>query len=303
MLTLFAIPKPFRGHVGAIQRNAIRSWTLLHPACEVILFGQDEGTAEIALELGTSHVPIVACNEYGTPLVNGLFAQAERMARHDVLCYVNADIILMSDFPVALRRAAVGRRRFLLTGRRWNVDLEEPLGFGGGWDERLREYVGKHGQLFSWEAMDYFAFPRGLWGTIPPFAIGRTVWDNWLLFGARERGARLIDSTTVVMAVHQNHDYAHHALGEAGVWRGVEAQRNLELAGGWDHVFTLQDATWLLGRRGLSPALSRWHLARHIETWAYLFPGLRRRLRLFRRVLLPLWRFSKAALARTSGIW
>src|SRR3989304_7757798 len=124
MLTLFAIPKPFRGHVGAIQRNSIRSWPLLHPGCEVILFGQDEGTAEIALELGTSHVPIVACNEYGTPLVNGLFAQAERMARHDVLCYVKADIILMRDFPVALRRAAVGRRRVLLTGRRWDGGLE-----------------------------------------------------------------------------------------------------------------------------------------------------------------------------------
>ncbi len=29
MLTLFTIPKPFAGHIGLIQRNAIASWTLL----------------------------------------------------------------------------------------------------------------------------------------------------------------------------------------------------------------------------------------------------------------------------------
>ena len=44
MLTLFTIPKVFRGHIGVIQRNAIKSWTLLRPACEVVLLG-DEGDA------------------------------------------------------------------------------------------------------------------------------------------------------------------------------------------------------------------------------------------------------------------
>jgi len=37
MLTLFTIPKAFQGHTGVIQRNAIRSWTLLRPECEIIL--------------------------------------------------------------------------------------------------------------------------------------------------------------------------------------------------------------------------------------------------------------------------
>jgi hypothetical protein len=46
MLTIFAIPKPFRGHIGVIQRNAICSWLELRQACEIILLGDDEGTAE-----------------------------------------------------------------------------------------------------------------------------------------------------------------------------------------------------------------------------------------------------------------
>lgn len=36
----FTTAKPFVGHNGVIQRNALRSWTLLHPGVEVILFGK-----------------------------------------------------------------------------------------------------------------------------------------------------------------------------------------------------------------------------------------------------------------------
>src|SRR5438477_11746488 len=97
MLTLFSIPKPFRGHIAVIQHNAIRSWTLLRPACEVILFGDDEGVASAAADLGVRHFPEVARNEYGTPLVSDVFAQAQRHAAHDTLCYINADIIVMND--------------------------------------------------------------------------------------------------------------------------------------------------------------------------------------------------------------
>ena len=67
MLTLFAIPKNFRGHIATIQRNAIASWTRLIPRPEIFLFGGEEGTAEIAHELGLRHFPEVARNEFGTP--------------------------------------------------------------------------------------------------------------------------------------------------------------------------------------------------------------------------------------------
>ena len=42
MLTIFSCPKPFRGHFGMIQRNAIRSWTLLKPTPDVILIGDEK---------------------------------------------------------------------------------------------------------------------------------------------------------------------------------------------------------------------------------------------------------------------
>ena len=39
MITLFTLPKPFVGHIGMIQRNAIQSWTRLHPDIDILMFG------------------------------------------------------------------------------------------------------------------------------------------------------------------------------------------------------------------------------------------------------------------------
>ena len=104
MLTIFTIPKPFCGHIGVIQTNAIRSWIALSPACEVILFSDDEGTAEVAAQSGIQHIPHVERNEYGTPLLDSVFSIAQDTAGHQLMCYVNADIILMSDFLTAIRQ-------------------------------------------------------------------------------------------------------------------------------------------------------------------------------------------------------
>ena len=253
MLTIFTIPKPFRGHTGIIQRNAIHSWTLLRPACEIILFGDDEGTAEVAKEFGVRYMPEVARNEYGTPLVNELFDQAQHLATHDLLCYVNADIILMSDFMPAIERIKRRKKRFLMVGQRWDLDMQESLVFDPDWEKRLRTKVRKYGQLHPITGMDYFVFPRGLWGEIPPFAIGRTAWDNWLVYRARNRKAAVVDATPVVTAVHQNHDWSHIAGGRLAAWTGVEAQRNRTLME--NNLFTLRHANWLLTKRWLRPAL------------------------------------------------
>ena len=51
MLMFFTTAKPFHGHDGIIQRNALRSWTLLHPEVEVNLFGSEEGAAQTAKQL------------------------------------------------------------------------------------------------------------------------------------------------------------------------------------------------------------------------------------------------------------
>ncbi len=265
MLTLFGIPKPFRDHIGIIQRNAIRSWALLQPRCELILFGDDEGTAEMAMAVGAHHVPKVARNEYGTPLVNDIFEQAQGLAKHPLLCYINADIIVMNDILEAVTR--IKSRRFLLIGQRWDIDITSLRNFDDPhWQASLRAEAHARGSLHGDTGVDYYVFPKGLWGRLPSFAVGRTTYDNWLIWRARSLGVPVIDATRVITCFHQNHDRTYESVGITSrdpaeqLDTSTEARRNLELAGGRRHVFTLRNANWMLTRRHLLPALSLWYL-------------------------------------------
>jgi len=272
VLTLFSIPKPFHGHTEIIQRNAIKSWTLMRPRPEIVLFGDEKGTAEAARSFSVGHVPQVARNEYGTPLVNDLFEQAQRMAAHDVLCYVNADIILMSDFSQTVNRVVAWKNDFLVVGRRWDLEIGESLDFCPDWEKKMRSRLESSGVLHAATGMDYFVFPRGMWRDIPPFAIGRTTWDNWLVYRARAMPVPVVDATTALVVVHQNHDYLHLAAKAGDVWEGPEAKENLKLAEGWKHAFTLNDATHVLTHDGPRFAISWKYLLRRLRTLPTLYP-------------------------------
>lgn len=139
MLTFFTTAKPFCGHHGIIQRNALKSWRLLHPDIEVILFGDDEGASEVARELGLRHEPETKKNEFGSNLVNHMFFKAQELARHEALCYVNCDIILLPDFGGALEKVRSQLPSFLMVGRRWDTDIVEPIDFcSSRWIEEIR---------------------------------------------------------------------------------------------------------------------------------------------------------------------
>jgi hypothetical protein len=260
VLTIFATAKPFRGHVGIIQRNALQSWKALHPGIEIILFGDDDGAADAAQEFGLRHEPHVERNAQGTKRLDFMFARAQVLARREILCYINCDIILMQDFCRALERVRAAHRQFLMVGRRWDTDITAPLAFATPhwvaqarqaprWEEELRALALRHGRRRTAEWIDYFAFSRGLYGPdMPPFVL-RVFWDNWLLWKALDSGKPVIDASRSVMAVHQNHDYSYHPQGKAGVWSGEEAGLNLQLAGGWRHLRTIADSTEVLSQK------------------------------------------------------
>jgi hypothetical protein len=253
------VPKPFQGLIDTIQTNAIESWGRLNPPCEIILFGDELGIAETAARFGLRHVPEISRNEYGTPLLNSVFDKAQMLSTRNVLCYINTDVILMNDFIRAIERLlpAVGKR-FLLAGKRWDIDLGKRLDFGDpNWERQLLEDVQRRGRQRTPEWIDYFVFPRDLYNNLPPFAIGRPVFDNWLLWKARSLGAALVDASDVIMAIHQNHGYSHNPQGQMGIWQGPEAKRNRELMGTWRHCYTLSNATHRLTSFALKRNLTR----------------------------------------------
>jgi hypothetical protein len=245
VLTLFTVPKPFDEEIGIIQRNAIQSWLRLHADCQIILCGDEKGTREACLEFKIEQIPSVARNEYGTPLLNSVFKEVERNAHKRLLCYVNADIILMADFLSAVR--SIPLQRFLMVGQRWDTCITKLLDFGGpDWEDRVKKKFLAAASLHPPTGSDYFVFPRGLIGQLPPFAVGRPSWDNWLLYQGLSLRIPVIDATQVTTVIHQNHDYRHVKSSMDGTTEGPEAETNRELAGAWTQTFSIRDATHLL---------------------------------------------------------
>jgi hypothetical protein len=243
MFTIFTIPKPFQGHIGTIQRNALRSWTLLQPGPEIILFGNETGTPQAAAEFGVRHEPRIASNEYGTPLLDDLFRRAELRAGSKWMCYVNADILLLTDFGHAVEQVTKSFGKFLCVSKRINLDVPEALNFSANWEASLKERSLESGKSGDHAAIDVFVFPKGAYRGVPDFAIGRLWFDQWLIKAAKEEKLPVVDLSLVAPVLHQNHDYNHVDGGRERIWQGKEAERNLRLYGGVKHASTLLDVT------------------------------------------------------------
>lgn len=264
MLTFFSIPKPFIGHTGIIQENALRSWGCLG-GCEVILFGDEEGVAGVADRLGVCHVPEIRRNAYGTPLVNDAFEQAKKLATNPILVYVNADIMFDGSILEAARAMLdSGLGDWLLVGRRHDLDIVSPLDFGQDWQRQLKDEVAARGVLHGKAGIDYFMFKKNLPVALPEFAVGRPGWDSWLIYQSRMQGLPLIDATKTVMVIHQNHPPAYRPY-------GAEALDNTKTAGGYYRMGTLRDANWEL-RSDKNDGLS---VSRNLPGIIFFSPPLR----------------------------
>lgn len=241
MITLFSIPKPFRNHIGIIQNNAIRSWLQL-PGAEIILFGDEEGVDETASKYQIRYEPNVEKNDYGTPFLNSIFKRAEKLATNDILCYINSDIVLLTDMEMIFKKIELNN--FLVVGQRWDLNMEETLDINCiTWREDLWSQVMSKGVLHPRVGSDYFAYKRNTIGDMPPFVVGRPGWDNWLIHHARISKIPVIDGSEAITVVHQNHDYSHVPQGQGMSYYGPEAAKNLEYINK-GNTYILDDADW-----------------------------------------------------------
>jgi hypothetical protein len=266
LLTLFSAPKPFiNPHIAMIQRNAIKSWTLL-PDVEVILLGEESGLAEAARELGVKHLPHVARNESGVPLISSMFQLTREHSNSDLLCIINADMVLMPDFVEAARRSRLQRDKFVLLSQRWDLDVTQPIEFIEGWRDRLLSTVHRLGTLHRPAGSDFFLFPRLCYEDIPEFIIGRAGWDNWMIYKARRAGWPVIDCTPSVMIVHQNHDYSH-LPGAKPHYDHPDSNENIRLAGGQANIrYTILDSTHqLINGKLARPKMTSLRFTRKLE--------------------------------------
>lgn len=287
LITIFSAPKPFTNpHIATIQRNAIASWTKL-PDVEVILLGDEPGLADAARDLGVKLVVDIPRSPSGAPLMDAMFKLARQHSTTQLLCIINADIILFPDFVETARQLAAQRSKFVMLGQRWDFDQTTPIEFSSDWANRLRAAVHRHGTLHRPAGSDYFLFPIACYTDLPAFVIGRAGWDNWMIYKARKSGWPAIDVTPSVMIVHQNHDYSHLPGGQPH-YKHPETDENIRLAGGRTVTrFTLLDTDHRFENGKILPqVLNRARLWRRIESWPLLVLGSARLSNL-------LWRFKR----------
>jgi hypothetical protein len=240
-LTVFTVPKPFQGHIGMIQDNAIGSWVRMGTHVEVLLFGDEDGVAGAAERHGVRWIGNVRKNAYGTPVLSDVFTSASKLAQGDYLVYTNADILFCQDLAELVK--AVEAKDFFLSGCRTNLDVNSPLVFSAGWQDRFAELVRQEGERAGPDAGDYFVFPRrSRMVELPDFAVGRPGWDNWMFMAAIAKRVPFANVSDHVLAVHQNHGYGHVAAAYGKKWEGPEGDENKRLAGAF-RIFTLDDAT------------------------------------------------------------
>jgi hypothetical protein len=129
---------------------------------EILLLGPDESATETASEFGLRHEPDIPCNKFGTVLLSGLFDHARDIARHEIVCFINCDIILTGDFLTAVQIVSAWLGNFLMVGRRWDMPITEPVDFTTPrWAGALRATALREGRQRPAQWIDHFAFRRG----------------------------------------------------------------------------------------------------------------------------------------------
>ena len=235
-ITYFTVPRAFAGEDAVVQTNALTSWarnTGASPS-EIVLAGDAPGTTEAAAAIGARHLSGIAVNDHGTPLLDGVFRDVQAGASTPLCCYLNADILLDPDFSSAAQFLWQHHEApFIAFGRRTEVEIAGPLDFAAAEGAEFNR-LARTGRPAARVCKDYFLFPTGAFAEIPPFAVGRGNWDNWMVASARRRALPVIDLSPCVTVLHQNAQArASHAGGRRAAYlTGVEARENQRLAGG-----------------------------------------------------------------------
>jgi hypothetical protein len=245
MLTFFSIPKAFSTSFAAVQRNAICSWMAQKPKPEIILFGNEYGVKKIAKYYKLIHIDDVKLSSCGTPLINDAFSRIRILTENRILVYANCDIIFLSNlFPIIDEAYNKFGDKFVIVGRRIDINLNESLTFTNNTWKKRCESAMESGILHQISGIDYFIFSKHVNLEMPEFVVGRPRWDNWTIGKFLKFDYAVIDATSSINALHQKHDFSHITDGYVGSRNGPEALQNkiqdLDIMNA-----TLKHCTWL----------------------------------------------------------
>lgn len=196
--------------------NAMDSWRRF--ADRIILFGAESRAAK--LEAGYGLVWGVYQNEYGTPLVSDMFNGYPDP--QNTFVFANSDVMLFFVEEAIARAEKIGDS-WLMVGQRRDMSIQKRIDFETLDVAELGD-LATHYKYLPPCGADYFIWRNVDWFHMPPFAVGRLAYDNWIIYDALKRGLPVIDATEVILAIHQDHPERE------GVRTCPEARENVRLA-------------------------------------------------------------------------
>lgn len=233
MLTLFTTCRPFDNpDFTCIQRNAMTSWGHLKPQPEVLVMGREYGVKEFCEEIGYTYVSDIEYSDHGTPMLDSMMNKAEELASNDYLLLVSSDVILFQNTIKAYNALKAQMTEFCGVVRKKQQRSIVELDFSQDWKSTIKENL-------RWNLItsgDFFLYPKGYWGEIPPFIIGRTACDSWLFDKACNKNT-LVDLTEVVEIIDYQHTYTHRP----DHWE-LEKEHNHSLCA--NKKASIKDANW-----------------------------------------------------------
>ena len=209
-IILMATTKPYDSYFKNIQLNAINSWLRLSMDKLIIINSDDPFNKESFSSDIVKIIPLKRQSPTGVPYVKDIFESGyEYYEEGDILCYINADIILQDDFCLTLKSLPLSSfKDYLICGRKWSwMNKEEFL--------KIQTFpldvseVKKFGVLDQPCAIDFFIHNKGLFQNLIPddMLIGRPNYDMWLNTLAFSRKAITIDITNTCLPIHPGHEY------------------------------------------------------------------------------------------------
>jgi hypothetical protein len=221
--------KPFNEFFKFRQLNAIQSWLLLKDIDKKILILTEDDIEEDLEKLFNYNDKVQVIKNFekspstNIPTFRALYSAAkdEIKSDKDIICQINADMILLDDFSKTINNILdqINSKNFCFIGQRTSWKEPNSIDFSNeNWSNILFNQLKNSGELNPACAIDYFICSEKTFEKIPEFYIARMKYDNWLVSNAIKNNEYTIDVTKTIFSIHQDHWYGNNGNLDFNSW-------------------------------------------------------------------------------------
>lgn len=173
------------------------------------------GVKEFCSEIGARHQPKLMTNSFLSPRLDSLFERAASDSTTEITCFVAADTILPTNFSAKLQKLFDQSQNLLVVGKPNQLpqSYHRMLKQRGKYSISNDEFALMTRETTLLTRSRFYAFSKGIWGYLPPLALGSVHWSNFLVINGLLNCPDVVDATQFIPSLHQEHNYTHSLWG------------------------------------------------------------------------------------------